>query len=231
MLLSLLKKSKSLSERYSEAHNHSLQVANKKLTESNLELAAKNAETIQELLVKNAELEMLSCRDPHTQIFSRRYFDTYLLKEWDRTRRSHESISLILCDLDQFHAYNEAHGYEKGNECIHAVAQVIEHFTRRPYDIAARYGSKKFAALLPHTDKVGAMIIAGGIKEEIEKMAIPHLKSTIKGSISLSFGVATMVPEKGQDCAELISMTEEALGGAKREGGDRITMQTVLKKR
>lgn len=226
-LLSLLKRSTALFERYSEEHEHSLQVAHDKLARINLELEAKSAETIQELLLKNAELERLSSTDPHTQIYNRRHFDTYLLMEWDRAQRSHDYLSLILCDLDHFHAYNEAYGYETGNECIHNVAQVIEHFTRRPYDLSARYGSKTFAALLPHTDRDGAMIIANGIKDEIEKMALPHIKSPIKNIITLSFGVATMLPEKGKDCAALISMAEEALGEAKKEGRNRISIPRV----
>jgi diguanylate cyclase (GGDEF)-like protein len=224
-LLSLIKRSTTLSELYGEEHRHSLQMAHDKLVKGNLELEEKNAETIQELMKKNAELELLSCTDPHTQIANRRHFDTYLLKEWDRAQRSHDHISLILCDLDHFHAYNEAYGYETGNECIRSVARVIEHFTRRPYDISARYGSKKFASLLPHTDTAGAMIIAEGIKAEIEKTAIPHLKSTIKDIVTLSFGVATVIPEKGKDCAKLISMTEEALAESKKEGGDRISIK------
>ena len=69
------------------------------------------------------------------------------------------------------------------------------------------------------------MIIANGIKDEIEKLAIPHIKSPIKGILSLSFGVASMVPDKGRDCAELISLTEEALGESKIEGRDRITLK------
>ncbi len=221
-LLSLLKRSPALFERYGELHKHSLQVAHDKLAEINLELEAKSAETIQELMEKNAELERCSSIDQHTQLYNRCHFDTYLLTEWYRAQRSHDYISLILCDLDLFHSYNEAYGYETGNESIRNVAQVIEHFTRRPYDLSARYGSKKFAAILPHTDTDGAMIIANGIKDEIEKMAIPHIKSPPKNIITLSFGVATMLPEKGKDCAELISMTEEALREAKREGRDRI---------
>lgn len=222
-LLSLLKRSPALFERYSDEHKHSLQVAHDKLAEINLELEAKSAETIQELMEKNAELERLSISDPHTRLYNRRHFDTYLLKEWYRVQRSHDYISLILCDLDHFHAYNDAYGYETGNECIHNVAQVMDHFTRRPYDISARYGSKKFAAILPHTDTDGAMIIATGIKDEVEKMAIPHIKSPIKNIVTVSFGVATVLPEKGKDCAALIAMTEEALCEAKSEGRDRIS--------
>ncbi len=226
-LLSLLKRSPALFKGYSEAHKHALQEAHDKLVEINLDLEAKSAQTIQELLEKNAELERCANTDPHTQIYNRRHFDTYLLSEWHRAQRSHEYLSLILCDLDHFHAYNEAYGYETGNECIHNVAKIIEHFTRRPYDIPARYSSKKFAALLPHTDMAGAMIIAEGIKAEIEKTAIPHIKSPIKDIMTLSFGVATMVPEKGKDCAELITMAEEALSESKQEGRDQIATRNM----
>ncbi len=220
-LISLLKRSTTLSE----AYNHSLHETNEKLAKMNVELEAKSAEAIQELVAKNAELERLSNTDPHTQIYNRRHFDSYLLKEWDRAQRSHDYLSLILCDLDHFHAYNEAYGYEAGNVCLTNVAQKIEHFTRRPYDIAARYCSKTFAAILPHTNTEGAMIIANGMKDEIEKMAIPHIKSPIKGILSLSFGVATMAPEKGKNCAELIAMAVEALCEAKREGRDQICIK------
>ncbi len=224
-LLSLLKRSTSLFERYGEVHKDSLQVAHDKLAKNNLELEAKRVEALQELVQKNAELERLYSTDPHTQLYNRCHFDTYLLTEWDRAQRSHDCISLILCDLDHFHAYNEAYGYENGNDCLQTVAQVVEHYSRRPYDISARYSSKKFAALLPHTDTDGAMVIANGIKDEIEKMAIPHSKSPIKDIVSLSFGVATMLPEKGRDCAELISMAEEALHEAKKEGRDRVSVK------
>ena len=110
VLLSFLKRSPSLFESYKEAHEHSLHVANETLTQQNLELEATKAETIEKLLLQNAELERLANTDPHTQISNRRHFDTYLLKEWERGQRNHDQLSLILCDLDHFHAYNEAYG-------------------------------------------------------------------------------------------------------------------------
>lgn len=216
ILLSLLKRSTALSEEYGKAYNHSLQVANDKLAKINLELEA-----------KNAELELLSSSDPLTRIYNRRYFDTYLLKEWYRAQRSKDYMSLILCDLDHFQAYNEAYGYQTGNTCLQNIAKIVEHFSRRPYDLSARFNGKKFAVILAHTDTAGAMIIANGIKDEIAKMAIPHIKSPNKGIVTLSFGIATMVPEKDKNCSELISMAEEALYESKREGRDRISIKRV----
>lgn len=175
----------------------------------------------------NAELEHLASIDGLTQLANRRYFDLVLEQEWRRSLReawaSQQAfpISLVLCDVDCFKLYNDRYGHMAGDSCLQEVAQAIRRAARRPADVVARYGGEEFAAILPHTDAKGAMHVAELIRLEVKQCAIAHADSVVCPYITVSVGVATMIPRPDYSPTLLIMAADVALYQAKNQGRDR----------
>ncbi len=170
----------------------------------------------------NRVLEKLSNTDALTGIANRRYFSEVFEKEWYRAKRNSKPISLIMMDIDFFKLYNDYYGHLKGDDCLKSVAMAINHSVRRTTDITARYGGEEFVTLLPDTNLEGAKIVAENIHENIERLQIEHLKSTVNRFVSVSLGIATILPIDNQEYTELIEKADKALYKAKEMGRNRF---------
>lgn len=171
-----------------------------------------------ELEKKNNELQRLSSLDGLTCIANRRRFDEYLEQEWLRAARGNKILSLILTDIDHFKSYNDNYGHQGGDEVLRNVAQSLATGTHRPGDLVARYGGEEFAIILPDTDPEGAARVAEAIRQGVERLNIPHEHSTAADHVTISMGVASIIPREGGLPATLIEAADEALYRAKRGG-------------
>jgi diguanylate cyclase (GGDEF)-like protein len=185
------------------------------------EIAAKE-KAQKELFAANRELERIANLDGLTGIANRRRFNEYLAQEWGRASRERQVISLLVIDIDYFKLYNDNYGHLAGDNCLKYIAKGIEKVLKRPTDLAARYGGEEFAVILPHTRQEGAELVAIGIQGEIRTMAIPHAGSTVADYVTLSIGVASMIPSPQLSSHLLINMADEALYQAKKAGRNRI---------
>ena len=175
----------------------------------------------QELEVKNAELERLSSQDGLTGIANRRIFDEFIDKEWMRAAREQQPISLILIDIDHFKLYNDNYGHQGGDDCLRRVAQALASTVRRPGDLVARYGGEEFAVVMPGTDAQGAASIADALRSKIEELHLRHEFSSTADHVTISLGVATMVPDGSQQAEALVATADKALYEAKESGRNR----------
>jgi diguanylate cyclase (GGDEF)-like protein len=146
--------------------------------------------------------------DGLTQIANRRRFDNYLSQEWSRHARIQQPLSLLICDVDHFKLYNDQYGHQAGDECLRTVAKLLSQH-RRANDLVARYGGEEFALVLPHTDLTGAMLVANRLCSDISGAALPHAASPVCGRVTLSVGVATLVPQP-TDSADPRTLVEKA---------------------
>lgn len=168
------------------------------------------------------KLNRLSSLDGLTGIANRRHFDDYIVSEWARGRRNARPLSLILADIDFFKAYNDTYGHQAGDECLKAVARTLQNVLNRPGDLACRYGGEEFAVVLPETPGNGAVSIAKTMCSRVESMGIVHKKSQTSNYVTISLGVATILPTSDLSPAQLISAADRALYDAKREGRNRV---------
>jgi diguanylate cyclase (GGDEF)-like protein len=143
------------------------------------------------------ELRRNANTDALTGAANRRQFDFLLEREWDRARRSGESLSLLMVDIDHFKLYNDHYGHQQGDDCLRAVAQAIMSLVQRPADAVARVGGEEFVILLPETDMTGASHVAQRIVEGVARQLIPHAASLVAPHVSVSVGVSTahLTPE------------------------------------
>ena len=172
------------------------------------------------------ELSELATRDGLTGLYNRRFFDEVLEREWRRLTRTRSPLSLVLLDIDHFKEFNDRYGHQKGDEALAAVARVVKSGVKRTSDVGARYGGEEFALVLPETAAAGARGVAERIAMEIRELGIRNEGSNAQGARSLltvSLGVATVVPSAGTVPQTLLAMADEALYRSKREGRNRIT--------
>jgi len=173
---------------------------------------------------KNVEehLRFLSMRDGLTGLFNRRTFDDRLVNEWRRALRAPAPFSILFLDIDCFKDYNDAYGHQRGDSCLGAVANIIGRSVHRAADLAARYGGEEFVVMLPVTATVDAFRIAEMIRRDVEELRIEHNRSKVKDVVTISVGVATIVPMHGRDSADLVSMADQSLYLAKSKGKNRV---------
>jgi diguanylate cyclase (GGDEF)-like protein len=193
------------------------------LTRRQRQLQALVAARTGELEESNAKLATLSNTDALTGITNRRGFDEALAAEWRRATRNGQSLALAMLDVDHFKSYNDSYGHQAGDQCLRAVASLIESFGRRTSDLAARYGGEEFALLAPVTDAADALVLAQEICRELERLALPHAKSPY-GVITVSVGVAALLPGDDNDSGMLVRAADLALYRAKQAGRNRAML-------
>ena len=186
-----------------------------------LSIAIKQAELYQKLEDANQELKRLACCDPLTNVYNRRHFDEQLNLEWRRMQRSHLPLSVIMIDIDCFKAYNDTYGHQGGDSCLRVVSNIISRNVRRGGDFVARYGGEEFVVVLPNTDCEGAYQVAETIRAQVKEKSLPHSTSSVSNMVTLSLGVASMVPHEHSTTAMLIEAADRALYLAKERGRDR----------
>lgn len=210
-----------------ETLNQALASSKNTLATYNRSLETQIAERTEALEQANRELERLATTDSLTQLANRRRFDDYLRQEWSHALRSQSHLSLILCDVDYFKAYNDCYGHQMGDECLRQVAQAIRQALQRSTDLAARYGGEEFGIILPYSDLAGATRVAKAIQLEIQALQCPHARSEISSCLTISMGIASVIPQRSQSPVALLAAADAALYQAKTQGRDQYCMQAI----
>jgi diguanylate cyclase (GGDEF)-like protein len=176
-----------------------------------------------ELEVREASrlLKAQATTDGLTGLANRRYFDQILAQEWKRHARFRSTLSLLLVDVDHFKQYNDTHGHLRGDDCLREVAQLLRSAISRPGDLVARFGGEEFAAILPETDRVGALAVAWNVQNELRKRKFPNPKSSAGPFLRVSIGSASVLPTVNVAETDLIKQADSALYEAKAAGRDR----------
>ena len=170
----------------------------------------------------NTKLERLSTLDTLTGLANRRRFNEVLCQEWRRSAREATPLSLVFCDIDFFKNFNDGYGHLAGDECLVKVARAVSGVSNRPGDLAARYGGEEFVLVLSGTGEEGALNLAEKLRARIEELRIPHAHSPLGSHLTISLGVASVVPRPGSAPEELLDVADRALYAAKEEGRNRV---------
>ena len=170
----------------------------------------------------NIELQKLAALDGLTGIANRRRFDETINVEWQRGQRERQPLSLLLCDVDFFKIYNDTFGHLTGDLCLKKTAAVLTAHLKRPADLAARYGGEEFAIVLPDTRLEGALQLAQSCVQHLERLAIENPQAVPYGVVTMSIGVASVVPSPHSTIEELIESADRALYAAKKAGRNRV---------
>ena len=198
--------------------------AKESLRAMNEDLERRVRERTVELGRANAELARLASEDSLTGLANRRRFGETLEQEVRRARRRRETLSLLMCDVDHFKAYNDHKGHVEGDRCLALVARAISETFRRAEDLAARYGGEEFAVILPGVPAGPAARLADALRARLAELAIAHPGSPTARTVTMSIGVASAAVTEARDARWFVSAADEALYRSKRAGRDRVTI-------
>lgn len=171
---------------------------------------------------KTKQLALFANYDGLTQVANRRYFDEFLDREWRRCIRSQQCLSLIMIDIDFFKTYNDTYGHLQGDEALKSVSAVIKEIGKRGSDLSARYGGEEFVIVLGNTPAYAAQQLATKLCSDIHALQIPHSGSKISPYITVSLGVASIIPTIGMETSELIQLADKQLYNAKEAGRNQV---------
>ena len=172
---------------------------------------------------KKEALERLSLTDEMTGLSNFRSFQSRLALEHERARLKGQTYSVIFADVDHFKHYNDRNGHPAGDVALKKVASVLRSSADRS-QFVARYGGEEFVVLCAGMDRRSAAEFAEKIRAAVSNADFAHGKAQPLGKVSISLGVAefssVLTP------AEVLKKADEALYQAKKDGRDRVAVDT-----
>lgn len=166
----------------------------------------------------------LAMRDDLTKAYNRRFFETYLDEEIERSRRYGTLFSIIFLDLDDLKMVNNIYGHLVGSRTLQETAKRILSAVRG-IDKVVRFGGDEFCVILPQTDQDQAVAVANRIARSISSSAL-HIEQGIDVSITASFGIATY-PTHAITKDELIRQADAAMYRVKASTKNAVGLAVV----
>lgn len=203
--------------------------ATTEVSKQNSSLSEKLAQSSQEMeklrtSLRQARAEALT--DALTGVANRKLFDETLRLRKAEADSEKADLSLVFCDIDHFKSFNDTWGHQTGDQVIRFVASALAKFAL-PDHLVARYGGEEFAVIMPRTSLKDAGRIADQIRSAIEaKRLVRRSTNETIGAVTISFGAALYVP--GETAGQLISRADECLYLSKRNGRNRVTLETQM---
>lgn len=214
-------------------------LSRQRLLQAQMELEGRVQERTKELTgardalyLANENLQRMATTDVLTSLPNRRFFDDYIFRQISVTRREHQSIALMLIDIDCFKQYNDTYGHPQGDVCLRAVAQAMAKSSvcKRPGDIVARYGGEEFVIVLcnPTADYVDEAIVE--IHKSIADLQLKHQNNVAEGvdCVSVSIGVSLQEKSEELELQALVSQADQALYRAKDQGRNRACIYKLV---
>jgi diguanylate cyclase (GGDEF)-like protein len=179
------------------------------------------ADRTRALQAANERLKELTLMDPLTELANRRRFADVLGAAWHSARERHTSMAVVMIDIDHFKLYNDRYGHPAGDACLRKVSAIVASTVRQGTDLVCRYGGEEFAIILPEADRQRAHDVAERVRKAIAGLGEPHLGSPT-GHLTLSVGVAAVVPSEHGAADALVQAADTALYQAKQNGRNTV---------
>ncbi|UGA57016.1 diguanylate cyclase domain-containing protein [Vibrio sp. VB16] len=172
------------------------------------------------------EFRRLSLIDSLTGIGNRRNFDESLECVWQQHVEQQSPLTIMFCDIDDFKKLNDIYGHGEGDKALVAVASALEKSISNTEGGVFRIGGEEFAFLLSETEQSRADLVARRIHDQIAALKLRHEGSLIKSTLTISIGVATIVPQTTDLVVDTLEDVDKALYQAKSNGKDQTTYAT-----
>jgi diguanylate cyclase (GGDEF) domain len=172
-------------------------------------------------------LEYQTQVDSLTGLFNRRAFENKINEEFERSKRYHNPLSVLLLDIDNFKTINDTYGHHGGDAALVRISETFREKTRQS-DFPSRYGGEEFVLILPETDQDSALQVAGKIHDSIRESSFGTTARPF--SLTVSIGVSSTSARFYSSWRELVEDADRALYIAKNAGKDRVEIWQPEKK-
>jgi diguanylate cyclase (GGDEF)-like protein len=163
------------------------------------------------------DLERLAQTDSLTGLHNHRYFHERLRSELSRGDRAHDTVALVMLDIDDFKRVNDVCGHADGDLVLKQLAEVLR-ATARSSDTVCRIGGEEFAVILPSSRADDALGLASRLRT-----AMLDASAEPVGELTVSVGIA-FAPDDATNARELVACAEAAMMTAKAQGKDRVVV-------
>ena len=181
------------------------------------------------LINQHRILERLSTIDPLTSLANRRKYEETIRSEWELMEELNKTLSLAVIDIDNFKQYNDFYGHAAGDKVLKKVANILAKNFNHDRDLVARYGGEEFVAIMPEATKKEALQRLNKCIEDMNEMAISSHKKA-EDIVTISAGLASIIPKKGLNFEYLFAAADEALYLAKYNGKNQVKWKSVSKR-
>src|SRR4051794_9262196 len=164
-----------------------------------------------------ARLEHLAQTDSLTGLYNHRFFHERLRSELTRASRSHDSVTVLMFDLDDFKRVNDVYGHGAGDQLLVQLARVARE-TVRGSDVVCRIGGEEFGVIMPSCDAGDALALGARLTERLRDMEFEH-----SGRVTISIGIS-QGPHHAMNPRELIACAEAAMMTAKARGKNQVVL-------
>jgi diguanylate cyclase (GGDEF)-like protein/PAS domain S-box-containing protein len=161
--------------------------------------------------------------DRLTGLHSRAYFEELLQRDWMLAQRDSHEIGLTLFDIDDLGSYNDTFEKSGGDACIRRVARVIGASYRRGGDLVGRWDGGTFAVLTQGDAAEKASHYAQIVGQRVRDLLMHHPRAGSERYVTISAGVASLVPPRDVSLTALLKATTAALARSKKLGKNSIS--------
>jgi diguanylate cyclase (GGDEF)-like protein len=144
---------------------------------------------------------------------------------WKQNRRLKLPVTVLMIDVDYFKKYNDSLGHLEGDKALIAIAQCMKNHIKRETDFIARFGGEEFVCLLTLIEKDEAVDFAKTLVANVENMQIPHPMSEHSKYLTISAGMASIVPDNNNSQTHLLDEADKALYMAKEAGRNKVIVK------
>ena len=189
---------------------------------ANAQLYAGLKKTEQELKESEQRYRELSIVDDLTQLYNSRHFYVQLKIELDRSNRYGQPLTLLLLDLDDFKAFNDAYGHVEGDQVLRRLGQVVKRCLRET-DFAYRYGGEEFTILLPMTTIADGAVTAERIRTEFKK---EHFSPAPGQDVTVTVSIGLAQYKSQEEMKAFVHRADQLMYQGKKNGKDRVCSES-----
>ncbi|EGU51114.1 two-component response regulator [Vibrio orientalis CIP 102891 = ATCC 33934] len=182
-----------------------------------------------ELQSANEQLETMSKLDPLTRLGNRRMLEALLEEICHNTTSESQCYGLIIVDIDYFGLYNNQYGHMQGDIALMRVGSILQQHTKSDSEVFCRIGGEEFALLMTTQNAEKVAQLAESIRRSIELESIPHEKSSVKETLTVSVGYSVMELKQSEfSFDKLYSAADQSLYQAKNGGRNSVIGSTLM---
>lgn len=169
-----------------------------------------------------------SVTDPLTGLLNRRGLERKVNITWPLCSRHGISTAIIMIDIDFFKKYNDTFGHPQGDRCIKAIGSVLKNTARRASDISSRIGGEEFMIFVQDISKEDLLLLAKRIQRGVENLKLTHATNVLSQYVTVSIGIAHIIPDDNSDFNTLYEKADKALYHAKENGRNCISLNNCI---
>ena len=167
-------------------------------------------------------------KDPLTSLTNRRGVDKKISMIWNDCVREEVELSAIEIDIDFFKKYNDKFGHPAGDRCLKQIASAIKSATDGMAEVTARIGGEEFLVIFRGSNPENTIDVAMRIRKRIDELKLNHACVHVSQYVTVSMGVAHIVPNEYNSFEELYKKVDDALYSAKSNGRNCIVCDNKI---